>query len=203
MAYGKMNLYSLINLRVKDTEKVDRIYTATVDLCFAEGLGNLTIAKIARASSMAAGTVYIYFTSKEHLFNSLFQVLKRKASSVQTVLREEDDLVDQLRKLWVSVFDYRIQHHREVYFMQQFVSSPFMADESKALSNEFRYAVESLLDQGRKTGVVADISNNVLFAILSGSMHQLTELFLAQPETFGVAFSSSSFDYVWPAIKKQ
>ena len=59
-------------MRTKDYGKVEVIFEAGLDLISSEGIAGLTMKSLAARSGMATGTLYIYFRSKEELFQRMY-----------------------------------------------------------------------------------------------------------------------------------
>ncbi len=63
-------------MRIKDLNKIDFIFKASLNLIFKDGIAGLTMAKIAQKAGIATGTLYIYFKNKEELVNELYKSVK-------------------------------------------------------------------------------------------------------------------------------
>src|SRR6266513_1625173 len=59
--------------------KKDAILRAAIDVFAERGYFNAQVADVARAAGVAAGTVYLYFRSKDHLLVSIFERSMRDA----------------------------------------------------------------------------------------------------------------------------
>src|SRR5213592_3037964 len=60
-------------------DKRDAILRAATDVFAARGFFNSQVADVARAAGVAAGTVYLYFRSKDDLLVSIFERTMREA----------------------------------------------------------------------------------------------------------------------------
>src|SRR5579884_1007783 len=60
-------------------EKRDQILRAAIDVFAERGFFNAQVADVARSAGVAAGTVYLYFRSKDHLLVSIFEKTMRDA----------------------------------------------------------------------------------------------------------------------------
>src|SRR5512138_2896872 len=79
--------------------KRDAILRAAIDVFAERGFFNAQVADVARAAGVAAGTVYLYFRSKEDLLISIFERSMRDAlSEVRAGDADEGDPVDRLRR---------------------------------------------------------------------------------------------------------
>ena len=64
--------------RVKDQNKIQAIYEATLALVLKSGYAELNMAAVAKEADIATGTIYTYFKNKEALINQLFLFLKEE-----------------------------------------------------------------------------------------------------------------------------
>src|SRR5258707_13882535 len=80
-----MNIHSVpgaTSVRSADparADKRDAILRAAIDLFAERGFFNAQVADVARAAGVAAGTVYLYFRSKDDLLASIFERAMREA----------------------------------------------------------------------------------------------------------------------------
>src|SRR5256712_4955385 len=80
--------------------KRDAILRAAIDVFAERGFFNAQVADVARAAGVAAGTVYLYFRSKDDLLVSIFERTMRDAlaDGQQAVARLRDP-AERLRRL--------------------------------------------------------------------------------------------------------
>ena len=78
-----MNIHSVLSSKVPDRpERADKraaILRAATDVFANHGFFNAQVADVARAAGVAAGTVYLYFRSKDDLLVSIFERTMRDA----------------------------------------------------------------------------------------------------------------------------
>jgi TetR/AcrR family transcriptional regulator, fatty acid metabolism regulator protein len=65
--------------RLDRTDKRDALIRAAIDTFAARGFFNAQVADVARAAGVAAGTVYLYFRSKDDLLVSIFERTMQEA----------------------------------------------------------------------------------------------------------------------------
>src|SRR5437868_12744881 len=75
-----MNIHSVMGLNAvarrsagEPLPKRDAILRAAIDVFAGRGFFNAQVADVARAAGVAAGTVYLYFKSKDDLLVSIFE----------------------------------------------------------------------------------------------------------------------------------
>src|SRR5574339_347373 len=80
--------------------KRDALLRAAIDVFAERGFFNAQVADVASAADVAAGTVYLYFRSKDDLLVSIFE--KTMASAIaegRAALAGIDDPVERLRQI--------------------------------------------------------------------------------------------------------
>src|SRR5918993_4371881 len=101
-----MNIHSVgtvTPLRTADATKADKreaILRAAIDVFAERGFFTAQVADVARAAGVAAGTVYLYFRSKDDLLVSIFERTMREAlTEGRGAVENVTDPVEQLRAI--------------------------------------------------------------------------------------------------------
>src|SRR6266852_3954889 len=80
--------------------KRDALLRAAIDVFAERGYFNAQVADVARAAGVAAGTVYLYFRSKDDLLISIFERGMREAlAETQAAIDGLDDPCERLRRI--------------------------------------------------------------------------------------------------------
>src|SRR5215831_18476642 len=80
--------------------KRDAILRAAIDTFAARGFFNAQVADVARAAGVAAGTVYLYFRSKDDLLVSIFErSMKEAIAAGRESVQSRNDPVERLREI--------------------------------------------------------------------------------------------------------
>src|SRR3954452_23349709 len=86
--------------RPDKAEKRDAILRAAIDVFAARGFFNAQVADVAREAGVAAGTVYLYFKSKDDLLVSIFDRTMREAiKEGRACVAPLTDSVERLRAI--------------------------------------------------------------------------------------------------------
>src|SRR5215218_9272364 len=117
--------------------KRDAILRAAIDVFAERGFFNAQVADVARAASVAAGTVYLYFRSKDDLLISIFE---RSMRDALTEVRDGDaapaNPIERLRRfarLHLGrlgrdrnlAIVFQVELRQSVKFMERFSSTLF------------------------------------------------------------------------------
>src|SRR6267142_1409198 len=89
-----------VRLAPASAPKRDAILRAATDVFADRGFFNAQVADVARAAGVAAGTVYLYFRSKDDLLVSIFERTMRDAlAEGRTAVAQVRDPAERLRRL--------------------------------------------------------------------------------------------------------
>jgi len=200
-----MNFYSFIcGMRSRDYGKIDLIYTATLKLIEKDGIAGLTMAKIAKESMLATGTIYIYFKNKEDLINELYRKLERE--SVSRFLKgysQDMGFRDSLKLVWMNYLNHRIDYHSESIFLEQYYRSPYITDSHKSIAESMKTPVYAIIQKGMDEGfVVDDVDVEMLFLAMLGFIRELADehvdgVYVVDNEKIEQAFNLS-----WKMLQK-
>jgi TetR/AcrR family transcriptional regulator, fatty acid metabolism regulator protein len=96
---------------MRDPDKPQQIIDAAIRVFARKGYWSSRVSDIAREAGIAAGTIYLYFSTKEEILTTLFR--EKMAEFVAAVWRdiaEERDAVAKIRRLVYLHFDILERH---------------------------------------------------------------------------------------------
>ena len=161
-------------MKPRDENKILDIYRATLQLVKETGLAGITMGQIAKEAGLATGTVYIYFTSKEDLINSLFIVCRKTSADVY--FRDYDasaSFRDSFRTVWFNILQYRAENFGEAIFLEQCYHSPFISAGSLEMSDQVLQPLFALIERGKREKQIRNIDTHWLLAFLIGSINEV------------------------------
>src|SRR5918912_3006388 len=80
--------------------KRDAILRAAIDVFAERGYFNAQVADVARAAGVAAGTVYLYFRSKDDLLVSIFEkTMREELADGRAAVADVSDPCERLRRM--------------------------------------------------------------------------------------------------------
>jgi TetR/AcrR family transcriptional regulator, fatty acid metabolism regulator protein len=170
-----MNIHSVTAVaavRPSDTlraGKRDAILRAAIDVFAERGYFNAQVADVARAAGVAAGTVYLYFRSKDDLLVSIFEKTMREAiEDGRAIVAPLRDPIDRLAAI-ARVHLERMGRDRSlavVFQVELRQSTKFMERFSSTLLREYLGVIRAIIVDGQKTGVFRKELNPTLAAKL-------------------------------------
>jgi AcrR family transcriptional regulator len=105
-----MNVYLFFAMRIKDEEKQEALFEATVKLVNEIGFAASSVAKIAKEAKVSAATLYVYYKNKEDLLVSTYLAIKRHTS--KAILKDFDasmPIRGILERAWFNMFRYAME----------------------------------------------------------------------------------------------
>ena len=157
--------------------KRDAILRAAIDVFAERGFFNAQVADVARAAGVAAGTVYLYFRSKDDLLISIFERSMREAlNEVRAGEADDSGPVDRLRR-FARLHLGRLGRDRKlavVFQVELRQSTKFMERFSSTLLRDYLGLIRSAIADGQAAGAFrADINPTVAAKMFFGALDEM------------------------------
>ncbi|WP_281961624.1 TetR/AcrR family transcriptional regulator [Vibrio parahaemolyticus] len=145
-------------------DKRDQILAAAEQLIAESGFQGLSMQKLANEAGVAAGTIYRYFSDKEHLLEEVrLNVAKRIASAVQAGVNDDMPLKERYRTMWLNIWNLAGSNLNAISNRVQYDSLPCTTrNKSWELERKMFAQVDRLFNQGKEEGVFKPLDNEVL-----------------------------------------
>ena len=169
-----MNIHSVpavapIRSAAAKADRRDAILRAAIDVFAGRGFFNAQVADVARAAGVAAGTVYLYFRSKDDLLVSIFEKTMREAiEDGRAIVAPLRDPIDRLAAI-ARVHLERMGRDRSlavVFQVELRQSTKFMERLSSTLLREYLGIIRTIVVEGQKSGAFRKDLNATLAAKL-------------------------------------
>ena len=160
-----------------DPDKPQQIIDAAIRVFARNGYYNSRVSDIAREAGIAAGTIYLYFKTKDEILVTLFR--EKMAGWVASVRRDvagEPDAVAKLRKLVALHFQVLEQHPdlAEVLQVELRQGHKFFRGASAHEVSAYFDLIGGVLDEGIAAGLIRhDLPVKVATKMLFGAMDQV------------------------------
>lgn len=139
--------------------KIEDIHKAALKVINVQGLYQAPVSQIAREAGVAAGTMYVYYKSKDQLVISLYKrILSGLNASLNDATEDGLDEQSQFFKLWLAIFRYFITNPDEFLYLRQFSASPY---EQQVGRDELMKSIEPLarvIGAAIKNGQLKDLT---------------------------------------------
>jgi TetR/AcrR family fatty acid metabolism transcriptional regulator len=175
-------------------ERIDKraaILRAAIDVFAARGYFNAQVADVARAAGVAAGTVYLYFRSKDDLLVSIFDRTMREAidegrASVAPIA----DPLERLRAIARLHLD-RMGRDRSlavVFQVELRQSTKFMARFSATALREYLGIIRDVIVEGQASGVFRrDLNPTLAAKLFFGGLDEMATNWILSTRRYALA----------------
>lgn len=172
-------------------DKREAILKAATRIFARRGFFQAQVADIARAAGVAAGTVYLYFHSKDDLLVSLFERTMRDAIvEGRSALERIADPVERLRKLAHLHLD-RLGRDRDlavVFQVELRQSTKFMERFSSTRLREYLGLIRETLARGQAAGRFrTDISPTLAAKVFFGALDEMATNWILSKRRYPLA----------------
>jgi len=158
--------------------KRERIIAAAARFFGEKGYHNTTTAQIAEAAGVAAGTIYIYFSSKEELLVAVFEeFLGVHMERLREGIASEQHPEARIRRLLQLGLELMEQNpdSARIFLSQLRQSTEMIKMVAKRSSRAYKDIIEEVLEDGIRRGVCRKMNVRATAAMLFGAF-QMTVL---------------------------
>ena len=157
-------------------DKRDAILAGAMRLIARLGLHNAPMSGVAREAGVAAGTLYLYFPSKEAMLNALYLELLEDRERAVAVDPDVTDPREGLRQYWHGLARWHLDHPDASSFLHQCQSSAILSQETLDEEQRRNTAGFAKFDQAVAHGLIRDLSRPVFYALIVGPIFVLAQL---------------------------
>jgi TetR/AcrR family fatty acid metabolism transcriptional regulator len=158
--------------------KRERIIAAAGKFFGDKGYHNTTTAEIAEAAGVAAGTIYIYFSSKEELLVAVFEeFLGVHMDRLREGIVKEQDPESKIRRLVTLGLELMEENpdSARIFLSQLRQSTKMIKMVAKRSSRAYKDIIEEVLEEGVRRGVCRKMNVRAAAGMLFGAF-QMTVL---------------------------
>jgi TetR/AcrR family fatty acid metabolism transcriptional regulator len=191
-----MNIHSVQAIpkaveRPDRADKRDAILRAAIDVFAGRGFFNAQVADVARAAGVAAGTVYLYFRSKDDLLVSIFERTVREAiDEARATVAPLTDPIERLRAI-ARVHLERMGRDRSlavVFQVELRQSTKFMERFSSTGLREYLGIIRQVLVDGQAAGAFREDINATLAAkLFFGALDEMATNWILSRRRYSLA----------------
>lgn len=177
--------------RIDRTDKREALLRAAIETFAARGFFHAQVADVARTAGVAAGTVYLYFRSKDDLLISIFEMTMKEAIAAgrQSIAPLTDPLA-QLRTIARLHLD-RMSRDRAlaiVFQVELRQSTKFMERFSATHLREYLGIIRDVIARGQTTGAFRkDLNPTLASKLLFGMLDEMATNWILSRRKYSLA----------------
>ncbi len=177
VAAGASSAVRRVRTPAEGLPKRDAILRAAIDVFAERGFFNAQVADVARSAGVAAGTVYLYFRSKDDLLVSIFErTMKEALAEGRAVAAATPDPRERLRQL-ARLHLARLGRDCNlaiVFQVELRQSTKFMERFSSTLLHDYLGLIRTAIADGQREGVFrASLSATAGAKMLFGALDEM------------------------------
>ena len=182
--------------------KRERILLAARRLFVNQGFHSTPTAAIAREASVANGTLFHYFNTKEELINTLYKETKKSFFAITTAgVENEKNIKRKIRLLWYNTVKWALNRPQDFLFMQQYSNSPFISQLTQEEISEHMGYYYDLIDEGKEKGTLKNIPTDLMYHLTTYQINGfINYLFQHKEFQHNSAYLSMAFEFYWESI---
>jgi AcrR family transcriptional regulator len=188
--------------RTRSSAKQAQFLDAALRLFVAQGVQNTSTAEIARAAGAAAGTLFLYFPTKQELIHELLRRISREQSQfVSSRLHPALSVRDRFWTIWEASVRWFLEHMDAYRYVQQVRNSSLVAEsvvqETGASFAYYYDAVEQGLAEASIKPYPLDLIGGFLYQDVVATLNCLQQ----EPDPVRrEALIRQGFDLFWSGI---
>jgi AcrR family transcriptional regulator len=197
-----MNVHLDYGMNKGISEKRRVILNTTLRLITEYGFDATPVSLIAKEAGIAAGTIYLYFPSKNEMVQALYLELKEELTSATlkgfTFAMHGRDAIEHLLNNYLQ---FMLNNPVKFKFFELFTSSPYIDKLTKEAGLKIFYQIFEVFEQAKQENLIKNISNQILYAQVFAPMHFLVRQHISQEIVLTDENRKIAYQACWDAIK--
>lgn len=184
------------------TDKKTAIFDSTLALIRENGFHGTPMSLIAKNAGVAAGTIYHHFDSKDTLILELYEhVVDQMLRSLLQADAEEMDFQERFFNFFISHCLFYIEHPNALFFMEQFVNSPYNSQQPRQDSERAQGTFRHLIHHGVKHQLLKPLDARILSLLVHGAVVSAAKIHLCRKITLDHQQLHNIAAIIWDGIK--
>lgn len=183
--------------------KREKFLSAALKLFVTHGVPNTSTAAIAKEAGTAAGTLFLYFPTKQDLINELvLQISEDQSEYMKTLLEPSLPVRDTFYKIWRGCIHWFLEHRNAYEYIQQ-VRDTGIVDEAiiQESGKYFTYFYDAI-QKGLNEGLLKPYPLQVIGVFLYQDIVAVMKLLRTQPGLENPEeIIQAGFDIFWDGIR--
>lgn len=189
--------------RTLSPEKREKYLSAALKLFVANGIQHTTTADIAKEAGTAAGTLFLYFPTKQELIDELIlQIGQQQAEYINSILDPALPAHESLFTIWNGSVRWLLGHLESFQYAQQVRDSGVVSEAAVRESAKFFAFYYAAIQKGLAEGSIKPYPADVIGGFLYQDIVAVMNLIRAQPDPARVdELIQQGFGIFWDGIK--
>jgi uroporphyrinogen-III synthase/AcrR family transcriptional regulator len=159
---------------IKREKKKEKILEAAAELFSNKHYHEVMMDDVAKLISVAKGTVYNYFTSKEELYFTIMHTrMESLLSLLKTKIESEKSSIDSLRALVVHLYMFMMKHQKFflIYQRETLNKQNAFCEDLLSLEKQMKVMITQIIAKGETEGVFRKVEEEFAISLILGSIY--------------------------------
>jgi len=167
-----------LKIENKKEQKRKRIIESAAKLFSQKGYHEVMMEDVARLSSIAKGTVYNYFESKEQLYFSIMkQRMEKLTISLKEKIKDETSSIESLHSFIIHLYMFMMKYQSFflMYQKESMKAEHELCSELVNLENDLKNILGVIIKTGKSEGLFRNIEESFAVDLILGSIYGATQ----------------------------
>ncbi len=166
-------------MRARDPVKELAIRENALKMFFERGFDGFSMQKLARASGVSPGTLYIYYKDRDDLILQLYrEEMEKLTEAALAGFDPAMSFAEGLRVQWMNRANYYLKHPIESHFLEQIRFTPFHDEAMRCGGSSFSEAMRAFVRGAIQRGELAPMPVEIYWSIAYAPLYQLLKFHL-------------------------
>ncbi len=190
-------------VRNLSAEKREKLITTALRLFAAKGVQNTSTAEIAHEAGTAAGTLFLYFPTKQDLINALvLEISKQEGETIHNLLTPGLSARDQFFTIWDGSIRWLLDNPLAYQYSQQVRDSGLIPLEVSLESGKYFSFYYEAIQKGLEEGSIKPLPIDLIGGFLYQDIVAMMNYIRLQSNPNGLELTiRQGFDLFWDGIK--
>jgi AcrR family transcriptional regulator len=185
-------------------EKKRAILNSTLELIKENGFHGTPMSLVAKKACVACGTIYHYFDSKDTLIVELYAYVRQQmADAMFEGDDEQKEYQERFFHFVISHCHFYISHPNALYFIEQYVNSPYNSRDPVKDDERFQHRMSSFLKMGIGTGILKTMDIRLMGILIHSLIVTTAKLFFSERIKMGEPQLQQVAQVIWDGVKKE
>jgi len=190
-------------VRNLDPQKRELFLNVALKLFVEKGVENTSTAEITRSAGTAAGTLFLYFPTKQDLVSALvLKIARDQSDAMSGVVNLSAAAKESFYAIWRGIIDWFLKHMDAYLFQQQVRDTNLVPQEVAEESGKYFGYFYGALQKGLDEGSIKPYSLEILGVFLYQDIVAVMNILKTQPDSaWREETINAGFDIFWNGIK--
>lgn len=163
-------------MRIRDTQKEYTVKQNAINILLRDGFDGFSMQKLAKASGISVGTLYIYYKNKEDLIVSLgIEEGMRMTSATMKGFSPDMPFSEGLKKQWENRADYWLKNRDASRFLEKIKRTQYAAAIEEVVTQAFKPVMKAFCQNAIANKQLNFISFEAYWSVAFGPLYTLLE----------------------------